>query len=358
MKQLPLPAHYNPNKFVPDGHELYVKYNELEASAKAWASQHGIPQAATDKVKVCAMPIDMQLTFCDPASELPVLGAMDDCKRAAEFVYRDIGNITHFAPTFDTHLVMQIFHSIMLVDDHGNHPQPGTPDSVITEEQVKTGKWHINPAVAAAIAKGNLPKLERHLAHYTKMLKQTGKEALITWPYHAMLGGIGHAMVPVLEEAIRFHQFARQTEIDPRIKGGNPLTENYSVIQPNVLTGPDGEEIDQKNPAFLAKLLAFDMLIIFGEAKSHCLLDSVNDILQYIMTKDRSLADKVYILEDCTSPVVIVPGDPYLDFTPKADAGFQKFADAGIHIVQSTTPMWEWPDSPVPEPSVQAAVTV
>jgi hypothetical protein len=45
-------------------------------------------------------------------------------------------------------------------------------------------------------------------------------------------------------------------------------------------------------------------------------------------------------MEDCTSPVV-VPGA--VDYTDEADAAFERFAAAGMHVVRSTTPLVEWP---------------
>ena len=55
---------------------------------------------------------------------------------------------------------------------------------------------------------------------------------------------------------------------------------------------------------------------------------------------ERGLQSKVYLLEDCTSPVV-VPGS--VDFTDQADEAFQRFAESGAHLVRSETPMPEWP---------------
>ena len=52
--------------------------------------------------------------------------------------------------------------------------------------------------------------------------------------------------------------------------------------------------------------------------------------------QERRLAEKVYLLEDCTSPVV-VPGS--VDYTDDADAAFARFAESGAHIVRSTEPM-------------------
>jgi nicotinamidase-related amidase len=65
-------------------------------------------------------------------------------------------------------------------------------------------------------------------------------------------------------------------------------------------------------------------------------------MLNEISATDRELAKKVYILEDCSSPVVI-PG--VVDYTAEANAAFQRFAEAEMHIVRSTDPISSWPDS-------------
>jgi nicotinamidase-related amidase len=96
----------------------------------------------------------------------------------------------------------------------------------------------------------------------------------------------------------------------------------------------------QKSEKFLKKLIDFDAVIIAGEAKSHCVAWTIADLLEDVLKKDRSLVDKVYLLEDCTSPVV-VPG--VVDYTEQADAAFKRFADAGMHVVRSTEPLETWP---------------
>ena len=148
-----------------------------------------------------------------------------------------------------------------------------------------------------------------------------------------MLGGIGHALVSAVEEAVFFHTIARNSQALFEIKGGNPLTENYSVLRPEVLDGFDGNPIAEKNAKFIEKLLDFDAVIIAGQAKSHCVAWTIDDLLTEILARDPNWAKKVYLLEDCTSPVV-VPG--VVDFTEQADAAYQKFAAAGMNIVKST----------------------
>jgi nicotinamidase-related amidase len=239
-------------------------------------------------------------------------------------------------PTMDTHQAMQIFHAIYLIDDRGEHPASFTN---VAEEDVRSGRWKFNPAVSHSL-QIHEDYGRRHLLHYTSTLKARGKYDLTIWPYHAMLGGIGHALVSAVEEAIFFHGLARYSQPDFHVKGQNPLTEHYSVLGPEVLSGPDGNPIAQKSDKFFQKLLEFDAVVIAGQAKSHCVAWTIDDLLEDVLAKDRRLVEKVYLLEDCTSPVV-VPGA--IDYTDQANAAFQRFADVGMHVVRSTDPIASWP---------------
>jgi len=243
----------------------------------------------------------------------------------------------------DTPKVFQIFHAHMLINDAGENPAPFT---LISTDDVRRGKWRINPGVAWSVANGNYSFLQNHLLHYVKELENSGKYALCVWPYHGMLGGIGHALVPSIEEALHVHTIARDSQWIPETKGGHPLTENYSIMCPEVLTTFDPSTGGstplnvQRNVRFLEKLASFDVIALGGWAKSHCVAWTIEDLLGWMLDKDPRLVRKVYLLEDCTSPVVTL----VIDFTDDADKAFQKFSDAGMHIVQSTTPIEQWPD--------------
>lgn len=331
--QLPTPDYFDTKKVS----EVWrVPYQERAAEAKEWAEKYSIQPAASDTNRICLLIIDAQNTFCLPEFELFVggrsgSGAVDDNLRLCEFIYRNLNAITTIAPTMDTHTAMQIFHPIFWINEAGEHPLPAATS--ITLEDVQQGIWKVNPAVAHSIANGNYSALQKHALHYVQKLSEDGKYPLTIWPYHSMLGGIGHALVSAVEEAIFFHSIARNSQALFEIKGGNPLTENYSVLRPEVLDGPDGNSIAQKNASFIDKLLGFDAIIIAGQAKSHCVAWTIDDLLTEILARDRKLAKKVYLLEDCTSPVV-VPG--VVDFTEQADAAFQRFAAAGMNVVKST----------------------
>ena len=341
LTQLPIPAFFDRRKV---GLVWRVPYQDRANQAEAWAKQYGIAPAAKDRKKICLMAIDVQNTFCISDFELFVggksgTGAIDDNVHLCEFIYRNLHHISEIAPTMDTHTAMQIFHPIFWVNDAGEHPIPNATS--ITLEDVQQGKWKVNPAIAYSLAKGNYMAIQRNALHYVQTLSDEGKFPLTIWAYHSMLGGIGHALVSSVEEAMFFHNIARHNQTNFEIKGGNPLTENYSVLRPEVMDGADGRPIAQKNTRFLQRLLEFDAVIIAGQAKSHCVAWTIQDLLSEILAHDRKLAKKVYLLEDCTSPVV-VPN--VIDFTDQADAAFQRFANAGMHLVKSTDAMETWTD--------------
>jgi nicotinamidase-related amidase len=336
--ELPIPSHFSPQSV---GEVWRVPYQERAEDAEEWAKQHKLQPAARDTLKISLLLVDVQNTFCIPDFELYVggtsgTGAVDDNRRLCEFIYRNLNIITEICPTMDTHQAMQIFHGIFLTNDTGQHPSPFT---LISEDDIEKGVWKFNPQLAAGLQIDEAYGQD-YLRHYARQLKDGGKYDLTIWPYHAMLGGIGHALVSAVEEAVFFHSIARLSQPEFQEKGGNPFTENYSVLSPEVLVGPAGEGIAEKNVGFIQKLLNFDAVIIAGQAKSHCVAWTIDDLLNEIFITDKKLGEKVYLLEDCTSPVVI---PDVIDYTEQAEEAFQKFADAGMHIVHSTDPIVSWP---------------
>jgi nicotinamidase-related amidase len=331
MNDLPVPDFFDAQNV---GVVWRIPYEERARGARDWAGQHALLPASADSTKTWLMLIDVQNTFCIPEFELYVGGrsgdgAMEDNARLCEFIYRKLGRITHITATMDTHKTMQVFHAIFFVDQDGNHPAPYTD---IHASELRDGKWTFNPALSSQF--GMAPEYgQQMMIHYAEELEKKSKFALTIWPYHAMLGGIGHALVSSVEEAIFFHSIARVAQADIEIKGDKPFTENYSVIGPEVLTGPMGEILGTHNQKFIEQLQQFDRLIIAGQAKSHCVAWTVSDLLEDIALLDLELAKKVYLLEDCTSPVV-VPG--VVDHTEAADAAYERFAKAGMHVVKST----------------------
>ena len=337
-RELPIPPHFDPERV---GAVWRVEYEKRASEAAQWAKQHALTPAATDERRVALVAVDVQNTFCLPDFELFVggrsgTGAIDDNRRLCEFIYRNLGSLTEIIPTLDTHQAMQIFHAIFFIDEAGNHPEPYT---LITTEDVRTGKWRFNPALSDFLDM-DAQQGQKYIEHYVTHLEEGGRYALTIWPYHAMLGGIGHALVSAVEEAIFFHTIARYSQPGFQIKGNHPLTENYSVLRAEILTDAEGREIAARNQALVEKLRTFDAIVIAGQAKSHCVAWTIEDLRRELAAVDPKLLGKIYLLEDCTSPVV-VPG--VVDYTDDADAAFREFEASGMHVVRSTEPMQSWP---------------
>lgn len=337
---LPVPDFYRSQNaadwhYSPDPHAVF------EAAAE-WRSAHDIRPAGSDKYRIHLLLIDTQKDFCFPQGTLYVggrsgRGAIDDSNRLAEFIYRNLDVITEITCTMDTHFPQQIFFPSFWIDAD---KQPLRPHREITAEEVRRGDVKPNPAVASWLCNGNYTWLCRQVEYYCAELERAGKYKLYLWPLHCLLGSDGHALTGVIQEARLFHSFVRGAKNSIEVKGANALTENYSVLAPEVLKRHDGLPLAQRNTLFIKTLLDADAVIIAGQAASHCVRSSIEDLLTEIKAQDENLARKVYIMRDCMSSVAVPdsgrPGSFLFDFTPMAEDALRRFAQAGMNVVDST----------------------
>jgi nicotinamidase-related amidase len=302
--------------------QVYAERAGLVAAAAACTSP--IAPSRNDTFRVCAFGIDCQVAFAAPTGSLFVPGAVEDTRRSTQFLYNNLERITELVFSLDTHTVFQIFHPGFWLDQAGQHP---APFSVVTHDDVAAGR--LRPRRAE-----DLPAC----LEYTKKLEATGKYVLTIWPYHTLLGGVTHALVPALMEAAIYHSVARSQQTHFETKGTHAMTENYSVLAPEVRE-LGGKSIGTFNAAFYRMLMEYDRIYVFGQAKSHCVLSTLADMKAHILGTDPKLADKVYILEDAMSPVPPPPISPLpaaLDFPRIADEAMREFAAAGMHVVRTT----------------------
>jgi nicotinamidase-related amidase len=336
-----LPAFYDPRNaerfdYAPDQQRLF-------AEAASYRREHRIAPAAADRFDVHLLLIDVQKDFCFPQGSLYVggrsgRGALDDNRRLAEFIYRNLASITRTTATLDSHYAFQIFSPSFWIDAAG---EPLTPHREITTEQLRRGEVRPNPALSWL---GSPAELQRAAEHYCAQLEAAGKYKLWLWPPHCLLGSAGHALAGVVHEARLFHSYVRGAQTWTELKGDNPLTENYSALAPEVVTRPDGSELARRNTALVETLLGADALVIAGQAASHCVKSTVEDLLEEIERRDARLARKVYLLTDCMSAVAVPDGKGGFaaDFTPQAEAALARFAAAEMHLVRSIDPMEQW----------------
>ena len=291
------------------GHLFYPNINHIAEDAK----NAQLAPAVQDALNIHLVIIDMQVDFCHTAGNLNVPGALGDIQRLIEFIFHNGEHITNITCSLDSHLPYQIFHPAWWVDSAGNHPDPFT---LISYNDIKNDVWRPLIAPTASI-------------NYVRNLESQAKKTLAIWPYHTMIGSAGNMLDQELWSAIMWHALARKTQPNWLTKGSIPLTEHYSIIQPE-LPVPN-HPLGGKNKAFLDTLANADVVIIAGEAESHCVLETVEDLVEDFSHIPSAL-DKIYFLRDCTSPVI----HPDVDFHAIALARFAEYEKLGVKFMDST----------------------
>jgi nicotinamidase-related amidase len=312
---------------------LYLERAALVTDAATAArAAHRIPEARDDQERIAAFGIDCQVAFCTPGASLFVPGAVEDTVRAIEWLYRNLARVTTLVLSLDTHSVHQIFHPAAWVDAEGRHPAPFT---VISTDDVRSGRW------IPALRPEGVADVRALCLEYCEQLEKSGRYVLTIWPYHALLGGASHALVPSLMEAALFHAAARLTETVFAMKGRAAVTENYSVLSPEVRR-LGGRAVGQFDTGLFDLLLGHDRVYVFGQAKSHCVRSTLLDVMEECRRRDPRLLSRIHILEDAMSPVPpppLHPLPPALDFARVADEALRTFAAAGMRIVRTIDPI-------------------
>jgi nicotinamidase-related amidase len=280
------------------------------------AQDTGIALASGDKTKVHLLIIDMQIDFCHKGGSLYVPGAEDDIRRLLQFIYRNAERISHITCSLDSHYPFQIFHGAWWADNAGKHPEPFT---VITAEDVEEGRWQ--PI--------NEPDWSRRYVH---ALRAQAKKDLVIWPYHVPVGGVGNALDPELWSAVFWHSIARRYQPTLWTKGSIPKTEHYSILRPEISV-PEHPE-SGLSPRFVELLETYDYIVIAGEAETHCVLETVEDLVKEFGGSPEQL-ERILILRDCMSPVP----HPEIDFHAIAVEQFASHETRGVRFINSTDPL-------------------
>lgn len=277
----------------------------------------GLSPAAEDKKRIVLILVDAQVDFIHTDGSLSVPGAVADTRRTAEWLLRNTGQITTIVASLDTHVPVQIFYPTWWVDASGRHPTPFTP---ISAAEVEQGAWQ--PTVE--------PDWSRQ---YVRRLEEQAKKTLMIWPYHTMIGTPGHAITPALYETIAYHSAARATQPVFLAKGSIAKTEHYSILEPEVKV-PE-EPLGTLNTPLLEMLSTYDLIYVAGQAKSHCVLETVTSLYRYFADHAPEKITRWRFLEDCTSSVA----HPEIDFDALAKRELEKLRAQGMRMVKSTEPI-------------------
>ena len=248
--------------------------------------------------------IDPQNDFCDlptggqptdpttgarTAPSLPVAGAHADLQRLAAFIRIQGDSIDHITVTLDSHQRIDIAHPGFWQQADGRAVGPFTP---ITAAQVRAG----------AFAPRNPAHLPRTLA-YLDALEARERYTLMVWPVHCEIGSWGHGVHADVLAACGQWQLQRQRAVHNVFKGTNPWTEHYSAIEAEVVDAED--PATARNTRLLAALDTADLLLVAGEASSHCVRATTEHIVQHLpRLQAGARPEHIVLLTDCMSPVV------------------------------------------------------
>lgn len=314
-----LPIFFDENKVGT----IYQSRDEMVIREAEEYKKKNKPNPSTkDKYRIALFMIDVQNSFCDPQTgSLFVPGAVEDNLNICTFLYRNLNKITSCIASMDSHLPYQIFSPLWWINNNTKkHPQPFT---LISADDIKQGKY-------SALFQ------PQESLEYCEELERTGKKILTIWPFHTMIGSVSHSINSAVYEAILYHSTIRTSQPTFLQKGTVPNTENYSVLSPEVKkpNHPQGGF----NTPFLNALMKHDRIYICGEASSHCVMETIIDMKKEF-AGDKDLLDKIYILEDCMSPVSPVTdekGNVIVDFPKIAEQALEDFRNSGMHVVKST----------------------
>ncbi len=236
--------------------------------------------------RVHLLIIDPQNDFCDAdRGALFVPGADADMARLATFVQRVAHRLDDIHVTLDSHHPVDIAHPAFWRDGQGTHPAPFTQ---ISFADLESGRWTTT-----------LPAARARALQYLRKLQEGGRYPHTIWPPHCLIGSHGHNVVPALFDTLRAWEEQRFGVVDYVTKGSNLWTEHFSAVQAEV---PDpGDPDTQVNTRLIDTLEQADLILLAGEAGSHCLANTVRDIAGQF--SDPAYVRKMVLLTDATSPV-------------------------------------------------------
>jgi nicotinamidase/pyrazinamidase len=268
------------------------------------------------QLSVHLVVIDPQNDFCDiNGAALPVPGAVEDMKRTAKMIERIGHRLDDIHVTLDSHRLFDIAHPLLWTDQNGNSPKPFT---AISFADVKNSVWTPRN-----------PTLRQMALDYTGALEAKGKYTLLIWPPHCLIGTEGHNVHPVLNAVLQEWSLKEVAMVDYVTKGSNWKTEHYGALEAEV---PDPNDPGTSlNTDFLTMLASADIIGIDGEASSHCVMATVNQIADNI---GQEHIKKFHLLTDGMSPVPAIPN--VVDFPAIAQAWLKDMKRKGMTLTTTT----------------------
>lgn len=253
--------------------------------------------------------IDAQVDFHDvPGAALPVTGAVKDTERLVDFITKT--NPGTIFSSLDTHSTLDISHPTWFRDANGDFVKPFTQ---ILADDVQNGKYTARKDPARTLS-------------YLLNLEANGEFKHLIWPEHCIQGSEGHALHPLFLKAVGDWQAKNLRWVNFITKGVNPYTEHFGIFRANVPLQEDPST--QVNQGVFQALNNHDTIYLAGQARSHCVANSLKQLLEIAP----QLSSKLVVLSDCMSDV---PGLPS-DFYQYVETIYKDAEGKGVRIQKST----------------------
>ena len=243
------------------------------------------------KPKVCLVIIDPQHDFT--RGTLAVPGAIDDMARLAKMIRKFGGDIDEIQITMDSHYKIHVAHSRSWVDRKGNHPVP-----IFLHKGSKVPTYLTLPMALDGEYRAYNPGFQDRYIDYLTKLKDRGRNELMIWPEHCIIGSTGQTIEGDLLNAVSGWESSYYAAAPRTTKGSNPFTEHYSAMVADVEDPED--EGTRLNEDFINTTKEYDIILGAGEALSHCYSFTFRDIFAYLGADQ---VKKFVLLRDAVSSV-------------------------------------------------------
>ena len=281
--------------------------------------------------------IDPQNDFCDiPQNELPVIGhrsigglqievterpalpvagAHFDMLRLADFVKAAGERLNRIVVTLDSHPFVAIERTTFWQDAQGQEVQPFTQ---ITASSVRQGAF--SPVNSDRSEPISGKPLRAAVIDLLDRLEAAGRFTLMAWPVHCVTATWGANIHRALAEELAQWERSSSFPVRKVLKGEYPLAEHYGAFEAET---PLFEVPSTRFNGDLADELRCDVLFVGGEASSHCVATSVEQLIRY-----RKTGEGIVLLTDCMSPVA--------GFEQDAKAACEQAVQAGAKLMTSS----------------------
>jgi nicotinamidase/pyrazinamidase len=271
--------------------------------------------------------IDPQNDFMDYGA-LPVAGGNDDMDRLSVRI-DDVGDqYDEIHVTLDSHQTCDGRSPVFWRNRKGDHPVPtNLGGGMITKQDILSGTWSpIGSNLKPKILGGK--SVKEFMVVCAEEREAAGIPGIEIWSPHCLIGTPGQAVQANLRSSLCRWEEKFLATINWWVKGANPYTEHYGALMANVPIPADpGTGL---NTRFIQVLNDADVIDLAGEAGSHCLLTTVNQIADSI-GKDN--IKKLRLLIDCTSPIAAAPGADFPEIFRSWVATMQR---EGMTVIKST----------------------